>query len=469
MERLKLSEIVRACHGSFGYPSDIDITDISTDTRTIGENSLFIALKGERFDGHDFARQAVERGAAAAVTERPVEGVRCIIVDSTMKALADIASFYRNRFGGLKLVGITGSAGKTSTKEMIWLVLSEKYNTLKTKGSLNNEIGLPHTLFGIAEDTQAAVIEMGMSHAGEISRLSLIARPELCVITNIGTAHIGNLGSQENILKAKLEILDGASLDAPLIVCLDDRYLAAAELRSGRRKLTYSVSKKEADVFASDIRRDENGSDFVINYSGGKIDARVNAAGDHNIKNALCAFYVGMYYGVEPENAVRAIASFKTDGIRQNCVVRDGIRLMLDCFNASPEAMKAALEVFRNASACGPQGVKGRKIAVLADMLELGKGSKAYHRSVGEFFALCGADLLVCYGEGAAQYAVGAEKKGFDRERCVCFTEREELVGFLKANLRQGDLVLLKGSHGMKLDGVYKEVFGSAADSSGNT
>lgn len=454
MEPIKLYDIVSAVGGSFGYPADDDIVRISSDSRTIGEDSVFVCIKGERFDGHDFAVQAMAKGAKAVISERPIDGAKCIIVDSTMKALSDIARFYRSRFDGLRMVAVTGSAGKTSTKEMIYLVLSKRFNTLKTQGSLNNEIGLPHTLFNLTSQTEAAVIEMGMSHSGEISRLSRTALPQLCVITNIGTAHIGNLGSQENILRAKMEIFDGAPVSAPLITCLDDKLLASAQLRDGRQRITYSISKKEADVFASDIVREENGAGFTINYGGGKkISARINVGGDHNIKNALCAFAVGMYYGVEPEAAAEAVAEFRTEGVRQNRITQNGIDLFLDCFNASPEAVKAALSVFGRASA------KGRKIAVLADMLELGKNSKAYHRSVGESVAAAGADILVCYGDDAAQYAAGAVKKGFPDEKCFCFTNEDELVGFLKSELCEGDYVLFKGSHGMKLDRVYKRVF----------
>lgn len=456
METIKLYEIVEAVRGSFGYPADTDVTQVSTDTRTIQQGAVFVCIKGERFDGHDFAAQAIEKGAVAAVAERPIDGVKCIIVDNTLKALGDIARYYRQRFGELRLVGVTGSVGKTSTKEMISLVLSEKYDTLKTQGSLNNEIGLPQTLFGLAHNTEAAVIEMGMSHSGEISRLSGIALPKLCVITNIGTAHIGNLGSKENILKAKMEILDGADYDAPLVVCSDDKLLAEVPVRPGRRKITYSLSDKNADVYASDISKDEYGSEFTVNYGGQSIRARINVGGSHNILNALCAFAVGLYYDVEPQKMAEAIAKFSTDGVRQNRVEKDGISFILDCFNASPEAMKASLEVFGDCKA------QGRKIAVLADMLELGKQSKSYHKAVGEKFASVGADMLVCYGEEAAQYAAGAVKKGYPEEKCFCFAQEEQqaMKEFLKKEIKSGDLVLFKGSHGMKLDKIYGEVFG---------
>lgn len=453
MESIKLYEIIDAVRGSFGYPSDAEVSQISTDTRSLQSGSVFVCIKGERFDGHDFAQQAIEKGAQAVVSEKPIEGVKCIIVDDTLKALGAIARYYRSRFESLHLVGVTGSVGKTSTKEMIYLVLSERFKTLKTVGSLNNEIGLPHTLFNIDNETQAAVIELGMSHPGEISRLSQIAQPEICVITNIGTAHIGNLGSRENILKAKLEIFDGAPIDAPLVTSLDDKLLSQVSFVNGRKKYTYSISNGSADVYASDIERDENGADFSINYSEGAVRARINVSGDHNILNALCAFSVGLYYGIEAEKMVSAIAKFSTDGVRQNRIEKNGISFMLDCFNASPESMYAALEVFGTAKS------RGRKIAVLADMLELGKSSKSYHKSVGERFAKTEADMLVCYGEDAKQYAAGAIKKGYNEENCICFTDEAQLKEFLENEFKEGDLVLIKGSHGMKLDKIYSEVF----------
>ena len=247
MEQMKLSEIVKAVKGSYGYPADMVIDNISTDTRTITQGSVFLALKGARFDGHDFALKAMELGAQAVITERAVEGARCIIVDSTAQALLDLAGYYRDKFD-IPLVGVTGSVGKTTTKDMISLVVAQKYKTLKTQGNLNNEIGMPKTLFGIDNQTQAAVIEMGMSARGEISRMSMSCKPSVCVITNIGVSHIEKLGSQENILAAKLEILDGAKQGAPLVLNMDDKFLANAVVHGLRKVWYYSVKEKNCDV-----------------------------------------------------------------------------------------------------------------------------------------------------------------------------------------------------------------------------
>lgn len=454
MEKLNLQEIISAVHGSYGYPADVEISDISTDTRTIKPGSLFIALKGENFDGHNFAAKAMELGAEAVVTERPVEGARCVIVDSTAKALLDCAGYYRSKFG-VKVVGITGSVGKTTTKDMIALVVAQKYKTLKTQGNHNNEIGMPLTLFGLDKSYEAAVIEMGMSHEGEISRMSMCCQPDVAVITNIGVSHIENLGSQENILKAKLEILDGASYSAPLILSRDDKLLAGVQIHSDRKIYYYSISKKDCDVYASGVKTADNGITFTINYEGGKIPARINCLGEHNVKNALAAFCVGLALDIAPEDIVKGIGEFKPEGLRQNITVKDGVTYIVDCYNAAPDSMKASLSVLSQAQA------EGKRICVLADMLELGKNAKTYHKNVGEYVQASKADLLYCFGENSQMYIEGAVKKGFNADNCRHFDSREELAEALGKVIAKGDAVLFKGSRGMKLEEVYNALTSS--------
>jgi UDP-N-acetylmuramoyl-tripeptide--D-alanyl-D-alanine ligase len=390
----------------------------------------------------------MELGAEAVVTERPVEGARCMIVDSTARALLDIAGYYRSKFD-VKVVGVTGSVGKTTTKDMIALVVAQKYKTLKTQGNHNNEIGMPQTLFGLDSSYEAAVIEMGMSHQGEISRMSMSCQPDVAVITNIGISHIENLGTQENILKAKLEILDGAAYDAPLILCRDDKLLAGVQLHSDRKVYYYSVSKKDCDVYASGVKTVDNSITFTINYEGGKISAQINCLGEHNVKNALAAFCVGLALDIPPEDIVKGIAQFKPEGLRQNVTVIDGVTYIVDCYNAAPDSMKASLSVLSQAQA------EGKRICVLGDMLELGKNSKTYHRNVGEYVAASKADLLYCFGEDSKCYIEGAEKKGFAKENCRHFESRDDLAAALKEVVAKGDAVLFKGSRGMKLEEVF--------------
>ncbi len=447
MEKLLLSEIVTAVEGSFGYPSDIEVTSISTDTRTIEKGAVFVALKGPNFDGHDYAKRAMELGAVAAITERAIEGAKCIIVDSTQTALLDIASFYRDKFD-IKLIGVTGSVGKTTTKDIISLVMSKKFNTLKTQKNFNNEIGLPMTLFNLNREHQAAVIEMGMSNLGEISRLSVTAKPNMCVITNIGYSHIENLGSQENILKAKMEILDGAEENAPLILSKDDKYLKNVEVRSDRRLIFYSVSDSSADVYASDIETKDERIEFNINSDGKTYKAILNCLGEHNVKNALAAFCVGREYNISPEDVIEAIGEFLPGGIRQGILDINGVKIIADCYNSSPDSAKSALHTLSQLE------TQGRKIAVLGDMLELGQFSKDLHKSVGEVVFEEQIDLLLCFGEMSKYYIQGAVKKGFDESRTRLFDSKEELSDYLKAIIREKDSVLLKASRGMKFESI---------------
>lgn len=451
MEKLLLSEIVTAVQGSFGYPSDIEVTSISTDTRTIEKGSVFIALKGKNFDGHDYAKKAMELGAVAVVTEHAIEDAKCIIVDSTQTALLDIAGYYRDKFD-IKLVGITGSVGKTTTKEFVSLVMSKKFKTLKTQKNFNNEIGLPMTLFNLSSEHEAAVIEMGMSNLGEISRLSLTAKPNLCLVTNIGFSHIENLGSQENILKAKLEILDGADETAPLIVSKDDKFLKTVEVREGRKLIFYSVSDSSADVYTSEIKTNGETIEFNINYGSSVYKAVINCLGEHNVKNALAAFCVGVEYGINPEDIVQAIGEFVPDGIRQKISDINGVKVIADCYNSSPDSAKSALRTLAQVD------TSGRKIAVLGDMLELGKMSKELHRTVGEAVFENSIDILLCVGELSEHYIKGAVKKGFEKSNAKVFGSKSELAEYLKTIMIKGDAVLFKASRGMKFEEIIEMI-----------
>ena len=281
-------------------PTEAEITCVSTDTRDLPQGCLFVALRGEKFDAHDFVKQAIKAGAVAAVTEKPIEGCPCLVVKHTGRALLQIARFYREKFHPT-LVGITGSVGKTTTKEMIACVLESQYATLKTQGNFNNEVGLPKTLFGLEDSHEAAVIEMGMSHFGEISRLSRTAEPCIGVITNIGYSHIENLKTQEGIRQAKLEIQDGMAEDAPLVVNGDDPLLAPLKKELSRPVITYGMHSDKADVRAVEIQRQAQSTAFSIRTEDGKTyPVELPCAGDHNAMNALAAFCVGRLAGIDP-------------------------------------------------------------------------------------------------------------------------------------------------------------------------
>ncbi|NLZ45117.1 MAG: UDP-N-acetylmuramoyl-tripeptide--D-alanyl-D-alanine ligase, partial [Clostridiales bacterium] len=284
-----LNEIVRACRGSFGYPADMEITQISSDTRTMQKGCVFIALEGELFDGHDFAVEAMEKGAEAVICQRPIQDVKCIIVDSTKQALLELATFYRRRFPAL-LVGVTGSVGKTTVTEMLAEIMSCKGDVLKTEENKHNEIGLPLTILKFNEDHKTAVVEMGITATNGISNLSVVAQPDIEIITNIGYAHYESYGSLESILKAKLEILDGASYNTPLILNLDDKLLAQVETRGARTIVYYSLKDKKADFYAEGIKFNDGKTSFKVRFDDQKVLITINCLGKHNVRNALAAF-----------------------------------------------------------------------------------------------------------------------------------------------------------------------------------
>lgn len=449
MEKLTLTEIVDALGTT--SPVEAEITEISTDTRNLPEGCLFLALRGTHFDGHAFAKRAVESGAAAVVTEYEIEDCPCLVVDNTRLALLRIAAYYRSKFSPI-LVGVTGSVGKTTSKEMIALVLSAKYNTLKTQGNLNNEIGLPKTLLELDSHHEAAVIEMGMSNFGEIHRLSCTTQPTIGVITNIGFSHIENLKSQEGILKAKLEILDGMADDAPLVVSADDPFLAPLKNELQPRPVyTYGIENENADVRAVDIESGDSSISFTVIDKGEETcHVTLPCVGLHNVLDALGAYCTGRLADIEPEKIAEALGKYKTVGFRQNIEQHGTYTLIVDCYNASPDSMKAALHVLREMKS------SGRKAAVLGDMLELGDLSRKLHEIVGDMSLVSGADQIFCYGKNAKYIAKTAAKGGAS----VFHTEdKTELCSAIRAYLRPGDLILFKASRGMHLEDCIKEIF----------
>ncbi|MCI8501378.1 MAG: UDP-N-acetylmuramoyl-tripeptide--D-alanyl-D-alanine ligase [Oscillospiraceae bacterium] len=450
MEQLSLKEIAAALGAD--CPADAVVDGICIDTREVRKGSLFTAIKGERFDGHDFIPKAFELGAAAVIASRPVPGMRgpVLLVEDTRKAFLDLSGWYRRRFG-VKVAAVTGSVGKTSTKEMIDAVLSSRFKTLKTEGNLNNEIGLPKTLFRLDRSYQAAVIEMGMSGFGEISRLSRAAQGDLGVITNIGVSHIEKLGSRENILKAKLEILDGLKESAPLIVNADDDLLQGLAL-DGRRIVRYGISSAEAEPRAVKIRTEKLETVFEICYRGEEYPARIPVLGNHHVLNALAAFAAGIELGMSPEEVTEALPGYQPSGMRQKTVDFHGIIVVEDCYNASPDSMKASLSVL------SMLGNGGKRVAVLGDMLELGDYSEEAHRQVGRMAAENRLDAVACLGEASAFTAQEALRNGVP---CVrCFERKEDAAGWLKRSLLPGDAVLFKASRGMKFEEIISAFYG---------
>lgn len=315
MERLSLQAIKNAVNGCGEY--DCEIESVCIDTRKIEPNCLYIAIKGENFDGHTFIEQALQSGANAVLSEKPIEGEsRIIVVEDTKQALLDLAKYYKSLFH-VFTVGVTGSVGKTSTKEMIYTILNAKGKTLKTQGNFNNEIGMPMTMFALGKEYENAVLEMGMSDFGEISALTKVCTPNVGVITNIGVSHIETLKTQENILKAKLEITDGMEHDATLVLNADDPFLSKVNTMIDRPVLYYGI-EASADVTASDIVQNETSTSFTINYYGKSIQAEIPTIGKHNVKNALAGFCVGLLADIPPEQIVASMKWYKNANMRQN-------------------------------------------------------------------------------------------------------------------------------------------------------
>lgn len=445
MEPLKLSEIIKAVDGACLQLNDAEITEISTDSRDIPEGSLFLALTGERFDGNRFVNEAFTKGAVACIAQKDSPFVdktakNLILVENTEKALLRIAHLYRSKFS-LKLVGVTGSVGKTTTKEMISAVLSERYKTHKTQGNLNNQIGLPKTLLQLDKTVEMAVIEMGMSDRGEIHELSVCAAPDISVITTIGVSHLENLGTRENILKAKLEITDGMEKSSPLVINADNDMLSTVKL--DRPIITYGIEKK-ADVMATDIESDGENTSFSING----LKVTIPCIGIHNVYNALAAYIIAKHFDMTDGEIVKGLRNYTPSGMRQRITRVGNTTVVEDCYNASPDSVTAALKALASMS------TNGKKIAVLGDMLELGSVSKQGHFDAGKLCAELEIDELVCLGDEAKNYKNGCEENG---GKATWFDDRDKLAEYLVNIAGDSDILWFKASRGMKFEELIEK------------
>ena len=454
METMSLGEIAAAlgCPCPEGEENAV-IKQVVTDSREAVRGSLFVAIQGDRFDGHDFIAKALENGASYAVASRRGEyphPERILYVEDTKRAHIAIGGAYRSKFP-VRMVGITGSVGKTTTKEFVYAVLSSRYRTHKNEGNQNNEIGVPKTLFGLGPQHEAAVVEMGMTGLGEIHDLTLAVRPDVGIITSVGINHIELLGSRENILKAKLEILDGMKEGSPLVVCADNDYLARV---SDDRFVIYGygISNHEAQIRARDI--ETVGGDrtrFTILSPWGEEKAVIPTVGRHNVLDALAAFAAGCLMGISSRESARALSDYQPAGMRQRVVPFEGAVVVEDCYNCGPDALRAATLTLST------YPCKGKRIMVLSDMLELGDYAPQAHREAGRFAAKCGIDMLMAYGPLSVEYIKGAGDEGM--ERCLYYETREELAEAVRAAIRPGDVVWFKGSHSMKLEEVLRALY----------
>ena len=412
------------------------------DSRKIQPGQLFVALKAAR-DGHDFIGKAMEAGASAALGERQLPGVPMLVVPDSLAALQQIAAGWRSTLTKTRFIGLTGSVGKTTTKEMTAACCAAVYRTQWTQQNFNNEIGVPRTLLDLEAATETAVVEMGMNHAGELSVLTRLARPDIAVITNIGSMHIENLGSREGICRAKLEILEGLAPDGVAVLHGDEPLLRAAA--PACRTLWFGLGP-DNDLRAENVQLTPTGSVFTAVGFGQQVRVTLPAPGSHNVVNALAAMLAAHCAGVPLETAARALGSFVNTGDRLRTYEQAGYTVIADCYNAGPESMQAAFTVLRSLP------TQGRRIAVLGDMLELGDFAPAAHRRVGEQ-AAAAADRILAYGPLSRELVAAAGDKALH------FDDREALLAALQAEARPGDVLLFKGSHGMHLEQVLDSFF----------
>ena len=450
MKELTLKQIADWCGGKVSARFEhLRVSRMQSDSRKVRSGDLFVALKGAKADGHDFAETAINHGAVAALVSRPIsEKLPSIEVEDTLRAYGDIAAGYR-KLTGVKVVGITGSVGKTTTKEMTASILEAVYHTAKTEGNHNNNLGLPMTIMDMPENTEVAVLEMGMNHSGEMEYLSSIARPDLAIITNIGTMHIEHLGTREGILQAKLEIMRGMPEDGAGVFNGDEPLLWNIRAIGKHKKYYYGIENHACDVTATDIVELDDGVRFVVHGFGQQFELFVPMLGRHAVYNALAATTVGLLLGVKPEQIQARFSSFHNTGMRQKIYVKNGVTIIEDCYNAGPESTEAALDVLA--------GIKtdGRRIAVLGDMLELGNRSAAEHYRIGRL-AVGKADLLLTYGEHSVRTLTGAITGGMNPKNTDHFDTHEDMARMLKMRVSEGDVVLFKGSRGMRMEKVLQ-------------
>ena len=461
MKNITIKDVL-ACTGGKLITGNEDLIckEFSKDTRTIKEGDIYIGIKGENFDGNIFWKKALDNGAMGVI----VQGIdfdkndielyqdKVIIeVEDTLQALYKLASYKREIYD-VPVIAITGSVGKTSTKDLVANVVAQKYKICKTIGNNNNNIGMPFTILNAPNDIEAFVLEMGMNHFGEIHLLSEIAKPNICIITNIGTSHIGNLGSRENILKAKLEILDGAK--HPYIVINNDNDLLHKWYKENKDNIeirTYGVNEK-SDIQAKDIQLYENGSKYYTNLNNKEEKIKVPIGGEHFVLNSLCAIAVGELLNIENEDIKRGIETFSLTKNRMEVIeLKNGIKLINDAYNSSVESVKASLAYMNHMKA-------NRRIAVLGDILETGKFALTLHKEIGKIVCENQVDVLICSGENAKYIAKSAKENGFDEKNIYYFENKENIVELLKQMIQPEDVILFKASNGMRFFDIAEKI-----------
>jgi UDP-N-acetylmuramoyl-tripeptide--D-alanyl-D-alanine ligase len=460
MIKLSLKELIQVIQGELlteGFKGSSTIEGVSIDSRTLKKGNLFVALEGEHHDGHMFIPDIITAGASCVlmkkgkeknINENAMGKITLIGVDNTQKALQDLGGWYRKKFN-VKTVAITGSNGKTTTKDMMSKVLSEKHKVIKSPRSFNTQIGVPLTLFNLSSEVEVLVVELGASMLGEIGTLTRISLPDIGVITNITSAHLEFFGSFENIIKTKFELLENMPENKTAVLNADDESLFARMKREKRKVVTFGIDRK-SDFWAKDISFTNSGEvRFKLN---GKFPIQLKLLGKHNVYNALAAFAVGDILGVDANKIAHALSDFTSPHLRMESVEFNGIRVINDSYNANPASMENALNAVRQIKN------SGRKVAVLGDMLELGEKSETLHRELGERIVESKIDLLITVGKLAKWIGRGAKERGLENSSNKNFEDKGKAIEFLRENLKEGDLVLVKGSRRMKLEDLVEDL-----------
>ena len=461
MKKFLLSEIVTATGGVLkSQGGDTYFKGISTDSRKIKPGELFMAIKGENFDGHTFIAKAIGSGATGIIYSKKENIKQAVLasqrvvfieIKDAFDALHNLAIFYRKKFP-IPLIGITGSNGKTTVKEMVDFILRKKFKTIKNPGNFNNHIGLPLSLLPLESKHQIAIMEMGMSRPGEIRELCRIAMPDAGIITNAGLAHAENFKSIKEIAKCKAELVYSLPPGGVAIVNGDDPNLVDAVKNYRGRKMFFG---KEAgnEIKAEKIESKGLGINFMMLVGGEKIGVRLHTIGEHNVYNALAASACSYYFGVSPGEIKKGLESYKGIHLRMELIkTQRGINILNDSYNANPSSMSTALDAFEKIR------VSGRKILLLGDMLELGKFAKTSHRGIGSIVGKGQYDLLLTAGPLAKEIAMESVKKGMPWDRVRSFSSTDKILKILKEELIPGDWLLVKGSRGMKLDEIVNEI-----------
>lgn len=454
MKNLTLANIAGVLNGqiknSEGYDISREVTCVEIDSRKIQPGGVFIATKGEKVDGHTFVESVFEKGAVCAIVEK--EGnypIPYIVVEDSFDALKKIAGFYRQNLD-IPVVGITGSVGKTSTKEFIATVLSEKFCVLKTMGNYNNEVGMPLTILSIRPEHEIAVVEMGISHFGEMERLASISRPDTCVITNIGQCHLENLIDTDGVLKEKTQMLRFMNTRGNVVLNGDDDKLGEVKapfetklfhygFESGNDITPVEIEEKGFKGTRVTLEVEQNNAQALV------LEANIPLPGRHMVYNAMAAVRIGLIYGMNTEEIVKGIEAMKATDGRSHVMSVGEYTVIDDCYNANPVSMKAAIDLLKS--------TEGRKVAILGDMFELGQREESMHEEVGRYAAENGIDVIITIGKLSSNMYKGAQT---GNSPVYYFETKEEAVEELKEILKPNDTVLVKASHGMQLDAIIE-------------